>query len=610
MHAKVGAMETVENENYKPPHANEDGLERDEAVTEKLVAQGEGTKITFTNAKLDGKDRNGDAKIDIQGVESQFVGLSKEELMKYANDPFWVRLRMTLFVLFWFLWLAMLVGAVAIIVLTPRCAPPPRLAWWQSSPVYNVEVASYADSDGDGRGDIAGLTSKLEYIKKLGMGTLMLSNIFSKDASGATKDYLEVDPSLGSLTDVEALLNSTKEKDLHVVLEINPAYVSKDHQWFLDSSEGKDGFQDVFIWEQGEEATPPDGVMPSGESAWTYDPTRKAFYLHQASLDAADVNWKSPKALELFTGVLRFWLERGISGFLVSDTYLDRTLVVEQATFATNEDVLTVLKDWRQVLGNYSSTHETDHRLLGVQVDRTVSDAATLYGSAEEPAADLVLSKPFEWPAGKSGAASLRGFVQETLDATPNGMWPSFVLGSASSSRLKERASVLLDGLHMVAALVQGTPVFYSGDEVGQECTEKPCLMPWSEEGAANPGISVEAQSGNSSHLEVVRHSTALRDHLAVRLGSTVTSVLGANSTVFVMLRVRKGTPGYMTVVNGDNEQVTVNLADASGHVPESGHVEVKSTDSTKVVKSKLKLNELTLEPHEAVILQFVPIFE
>lgn len=603
-------MEVVENENYKPPHANEDGLERDEAVTEKLVAQSDGTKITFTNSKADGKDRNGDAKIEIQGVESQFVGLSKEELMKYANDPFWVRLRMTLFVLFWVLWLAMLVGAVAIIVLTPRCAPPPRLAWWQSSPVYNVEVASYADGNADGRGDIAGLTSKLKYIKELGMRTLLLSDIFSKDANGATKDYLEVDPSLGTLTDVEALLNSTKEKELHVVLEINPAYTSRDHQWFLDSSEGKDGFQDIFIWEQGDEAAPPEGVMASGESAWTYDATRKAFYLHQTTSDSADVNWKSPKALELFTGVLRFWLERGVSGFLVSHTYLDRTAVAKQATFATEQDVLGVLKEWRQVLGNYSSTHETEHRLLGVRVDNVASEASPLYGSGDEPAADLVLSKPFEQLVGKPGAISLRGFVQETLDVTPEGMWPSFVLGSASSSRLKERAGMLLDGLHMVAALVQGTPVFYNGDELALECPAKPCPMPWAEEGAANPDVSAEALVGNSTHLEVVRHSTALRDKLAVRLGSTVTSVLGANSTVFVMLRVRKGTPGYMAVVNGDHEQVTVNLADASSHVPESGHIEVKSTDSTKVVQSKVKLNEFTLDAHEAVILQFVPIFE
>lgn len=606
-------METVENENYKPPHVNEDGLEREEAVTDKLVAPGDGTKITFTNSKADGKDRNGEAKIEIQGVESQFVGLSKEELMKYANDPFWVRLRMALFVLFWLLWVAMLVGAVAIIVLTPRCAPPPQLAWWQSSPVYNVEVASYADSDNDGTGDFAGLLSKLAYIKELGMRTLLLRSIFPSTASGAVKDYTAIEPALGTMNDVEALLNATKELELHVVLEINPAFTSDEHEWFLNSRESKEGFQDLFVWEGDQENTAVEGTMASGNSAWTFDPKRNSHYLHQFEMDVADINWKSPQALEQFTAVLRFWLERGVSGFFISNTYLDHTPVIARSTLATEEDVLYVLKEWRQVLGNYSGTHETAHRVLGIKVEkRTVSEASPLYGSAEEPAADLVLSKPFELQPDQSNATSLRLFVQGTLDATPEGMWPSFVLGSALYSHLALRAGVLLDGLHMVAALAQGTPIFYYGDELGGTCEKRSCPMPWIE-GApgTTPGISVEAQTGNSSHLEVVQHSTALRDKLAVRLGTTITSVLGGdNSTVFVMLRVRKGTPGYMAVVNGGGQQVTVNLAEASSHVPESGHIEVKSTHSTKVVQSKVKLGELALDPYEAVILQFVPIFE
>lgn len=603
-------METVENENYKPPHVNEDGLERDAAVTEKLVAPGDGTKITFTNSKADGKDQNGDAKIDIQGVESQFVGLSKDELMKYANDPFWVRLRMTLFVLFWVLWLAMLFGAVAIIVLTPRCAPPPQLAWWQSSPVYNVEVGSYAASDDNSGGNFAGLLSKLDYIKELGMGTLLLNNIFAKDANGAIKDYMAVEASLGTLADVEALLNATKQRELNVILEINPAYTSQDHQWFQDSKENKEGFRDLFVWDEGEGGIAPDGKM-SGDSAWSSDSYRGMYYLHQSAMNTADINWRSQEALELFTEVLRFWLDKGVSGFLVSNTYLDRTSP-KQSTLATESDVLDLLKEWRQVLGNYSSTHETAHRVLAVQVDRSTSEASKLYGSADEPAADLVLSKVFERLVDQTNASSLRVFVQGTLDATREGMWPSFVLGGSGSSRLIERAGVLLDGLHMVAALVQGTPVFYYGDEIGQGCSSEkpPCPMLWKEEAGTPMGVSVEAQSGNSSHLEVVRQATALRDKLAVRLGSTITSVLGANSTVFVMLRVRKGTPGYMAVVNGDDQQVTVNLADASTHVPESGHIEVKSTRSPKVVQSKVKLSEFALEPYEAVILQFVPIFE
>lgn len=601
-------METVENENYKPPHVSEDGLEREEAVTDKLVAPGDGTKITFTNSKADGKDRNGDAKIEIQGVESQFVGLSKEELMKYANDPFWVRLRMALFVLFWLLWVAMLVGAVAIIVLTPRCAPPPQLAWWQSSPVYNVKVSFYADSDDDDFGDFAGLLSKLDYIKELGMRTLQLKSIFPHDMAGVL-NYTDVDPTKGSLSDLEALLNATKERELHVVLEINPAYTSRLHEWFDNSKTNEEGFRDLFIWDGDERSVAPLGQMVSGAPAWSLDSTRGAYYLHQFNPDAADINWKSPEALEKFTTVLNFWLERGVSGFVITDTFLDHYPEIPRSTLATEEDVLRVLKEWRQVLGNYSSTHETAHRVLGIQVEkRTVSEASPLYGSTEEPAADLVLSRPFDFQPDQSNATSIRLFVQGTLDATPEGMWPSFVV--SDSFYLAYYADMLVDGLHMVAALAQGTPIFYYGDELGATCEAQDlCKMPWAERATAVQLI--KAQTGNNSHLEVVQHSTALRDKLAVRLGTTITSVLGGNNgTVFVMLRVRKGTPGYMAVVNGDEQQVTVNLAEASPHVPESGHIEVKSTHSTKVVQSKVKLGELALDPYEALILQFVPIFE
>ncbi|KAH8027632.1 hypothetical protein HPB51_007182 [Rhipicephalus microplus] len=254
--------------------------------------------------------------------------------------------------------------------------------------------------------------------------------------------------------------------------------------------------------------------------------------------------------------------------------------VLKQATFATEQDVLGVLKEWRQVLGNYSSTHETEHRVLGVRVDKVASEAKPLYGSSDELAADLVLSKPFEQLVGKPGAASLRGFVQETLDVTPEGMWPSFVLGSASSSRLKERAGMLLDGLHMVAALVQGTPVFYNGDELALECP---------------------ALSSNSSHLEVVRHSTELRDKLAVRLGTTVTVCAGCQQHG---VRHAPGAQGH-SGLHGRGQR-----GPRAVHVPESGHIEVKSSNSTKVVQSKVKLNEFTLDAHEAVIMQFVPIFE
>lgn len=135
-----------------------DNLDEEAAAKEKLT---DPNKVKFTSVNLDGYDgKNGDAKVDLY-VAQTTVGMGKEELMKYANEPFWVRLRMFLFVFFWLAWIAMLFGAVIIIIFAPRCPPAPRLDWYQRTAMYQVDVKSFKDSDGDGVGDFKGKPVKV-----------------------------------------------------------------------------------------------------------------------------------------------------------------------------------------------------------------------------------------------------------------------------------------------------------------------------------------------------------------------------------------------------------------------------------------------------------------
>lgn len=135
--------------------------EPDDGADEKLVTEDIALKTNkdASEVKFISVDsQNGDAKIDIENMKIAFAGMGKEELMKFANDPFWVRLRWFLFISFWLLWVAMLAGAITIIVMAPKCAAPAPLKWWEQSPLYQVFVPAFKDGEEsrDGTGDLEG----------------------------------------------------------------------------------------------------------------------------------------------------------------------------------------------------------------------------------------------------------------------------------------------------------------------------------------------------------------------------------------------------------------------------------------------------------------------
>lgn len=128
---------------------------QDDGAGEKLVEEKNGHNPKGVEVKYISPS-NGEAKIDIENLKSAFAGMGKEELMKYANDPFWIRMRWFLFILFWLLWFAMLAGAIAIIVLAPKCDPPAPKEWWEESPLYKADVGSFSKDPTVIKGDLKG----------------------------------------------------------------------------------------------------------------------------------------------------------------------------------------------------------------------------------------------------------------------------------------------------------------------------------------------------------------------------------------------------------------------------------------------------------------------
>lgn len=264
-----------------------------------MAPQEDGTKVPLTDeagqVKFSSSDPpNGDAKIDISNGQA-FSGLTKEELMKYADDPFWVRLRWILFIIFWLGWVAMLVLAIIIIVQTPRCPPKETLHWVQESAILQYDVNHPVDIDGNGQENAEDL---VQMAAALGMDTVYLERLISgDDFEKVNKVYTEAD--------VTAVLEATKGTSLHVATDFLQSPVDADNTWYTNKN-----MSDFF------------------------DPPKSR------NLDFSNPDLLK-KIIELFSTT---WKDKGVLGYLVNTT--DETLI--NATVTINEG----LKDIEGIVVN------------------------------------------------------------------------------------------------------------------------------------------------------------------------------------------------------------------------------------------------------------------
>lgn len=158
-------------------------------------------------------DTNGAVKAKMEPPVLKFTGLSKEELLKVANTPGWVRTRWALLILFWLGWLGMLAGAIAIIVQAPRCKPLPTTSWWQEGGIYQVAVEAFQDSDHDGKGDLAGVRERMEEIAALKVKGIVIGPIHRNVPDWINETRLtEIDPDFGNLEQLEKLMETARRK--------------------------------------------------------------------------------------------------------------------------------------------------------------------------------------------------------------------------------------------------------------------------------------------------------------------------------------------------------------------------------------------------------------
>lgn len=202
-----------------------------------------------------------------------------------------------------------------------RMKAEPNRQWWKESVVYQVYPRSYQDSNGDGIGDLNGITSRLDYIKSLGVDVIWLNPVYKSpndDNGYDISDYRTIMDEFGNMEDFDRLLAGMKERGLKLLMDLVPNHSSDEHQWFVESRKSRENpYRDYYHWWPAEKGEPPArfSFFDVENNAWKYDERTDSYYLHYFTVKQPDLKWENPKVREEIYDIMQFWIDKGVDGF-------------------------------------------------------------------------------------------------------------------------------------------------------------------------------------------------------------------------------------------------------------------------------------------------------
>ena len=200
--------------------------------------------------------------------------------------------------------------------------------WWKNGIIYQIYPRSFQDSNGDGVGDLNGITARLDYLTWLGVNAVWISPVYPSpmaDFGYDVSDYCDIDRLFGTLADFDRLLAEAHRRHIKVILDFVPNHTSDQHPWFEESRQSRGAAKrDWYIWrDPAPDGGPPNNwVSQFGGSAWTLDPATGQYYLHSFLRQQPDLNWRNPEVRGAMFDAMRFWLDRGVDGFRVDVLWL------------------------------------------------------------------------------------------------------------------------------------------------------------------------------------------------------------------------------------------------------------------------------------------------
>jgi alpha-glucosidase len=532
----------------------------------------------------------------------------------------------------------------------PDLAPIPEAdgeaPWWHTATIYEIYPRSFADHDGDGIGDLRGITDRLPYLSDtLGIDTIWICPFYPSplvDFGYDVSDFTAVDPTLGTLDDFDTLIDRAHRRGLRVLIDYIPNHSSDQHPWFLDSRGSRNSsHRDWYVWA----APAPHGGPPSnwasemGGSTWQYDQPTGQYYLHSFHREQPDLNWRNPRLRAAMLDVLRFWLDRRVDGVRIDVAHM----IAKHPQFADNPPRPHPIRnitdrqhadfDTQQHL--HDRLHPDLHGYLG-DIRRVLDEYTARTGRARIALAEVEVMPWSAWSRffGANGDGihlpfnfqlieaawvphELAAGIEAQEAALPPGAWPNYVLQNHDRPRLATRLGA--EQVRNAAVLLltaRGTPTLYYGEELGLPDRpldparwqdplgrdESRAPMPWSPNGPTTTWIpaypnldrvSVAAQLADpSSALNLYRDLLRLRrQHRALQVGAYQT-VPDSPTDCLCYLRTTT-TEAIYIALNLGPQQRTVTL-------PGRGRV-LLTTDNPP---GTTPIRDLHLPPHTGAVIE------
>ncbi|XP_033206940.2 alpha glucosidase 2 [Bombus vancouverensis nearcticus] len=366
--------------------------------------------------------------------------------------------------------------------------------WWKNAVFYQVYPRSLKDSDGDGIGDLKGITSKLQHFNSTGVTAIWLSpinkspmNDFGYDIS----DFRDVAPVFGTLKDLENLLAEAHKIGLKVILDLVPNHTSDQHLWFQKSVNNTKQYADYYIWVNGtgENGTSPPNnwVSVFNGSAWTYHKQRKQLYFHQFLASQPDLNYRNPVVQREMKDIMKFWLDKGIDGFRIDavphlfelnditknepklehvDPSLNETHHAYYDHIYTKDqnETYQLVQSWRNFVDEYAEKNGRDEIVLLTEAYTSLSNTIKYYNYGSHVPFNFKFITDAD---ANSNATQLKNVIDSWINKMPQNAVANWVMGNHDRVRLGSRYPDRADQMIMLEMILPGVAVTYYGEEIG-----------------------------------------------------------------------------------------------------------------------------------------------